>query len=460
MGKKTTESNSDSFVGIFGYIKGLEKENRKLANDNKELAKKLDSKRYKLMDVVVDSAYRLFKKDSKKKKLIDENKDVSLKYISFELPERRVIKNRIDIINVNFYDWDGRVLYKGGAERYVFDLACLVKKMGFKPRILQCSNVFFEKKYRGIEVIGIGAGDRNDMRENSFLFAKFCRDAELLIASPLELACEIKDVPTIGINHGINFDGDWNRSDKASVRDYAVYIDALRNVKKCVCVDTNFINWTRTIDYKSSLKEKYIPNYVDAEKFAEIAKKKRNDKVVFVYPRRIYNARGADIAIEAFDEILKQYKDRVIVRFVGQVDNQEIGKKLDALMKKYEKNVFHYEYDMEEMPKAYEGADVVLVPTRYCEGTSLSCIEGMVSGAAIITTDVGGLPNLVIDGYNGKLISPVAEDLERAMKEMIDNPEERKQLAKNGQLVAKKAFNKNNWDKKWKQIIDKAMAKS
>ena len=92
---------------------------------------------------------------------------------------------------------------------------------------------------------------------------------------------------------------------------------ALNNVDYCVCVDTNFINWTRTQDYNLSLKEYYIPNYFNKNQFKVIKKRKNKDKIVFVYPRRIYSARGYDITIDAFREIFKKYKKlpRALLKF-------------------------------------------------------------------------------------------------------------------------------------------------
>lgn len=452
MSKKKNNSEYD-FAELYYYTKKLEKKNEELAIDNVELAKKLNAKRYKLVDYAVDSIYSVLNRRNNRKEMIKRNLQIRLDSFDYKLPKRKITKGRVDIINVNFYDWDGEVLYKGGAERYVFDLACLLKKAGYNPRILQCSNKKFEKIYRGIDVIGIGSGDKNDMKKCSTSFAYYCRSAELIIASPLELAANIIDIPIIGINHGINFDGDWNHYSEKYSPDYSVYMEALEKVKSCVCVDTNFINWTRTIDYANSVKEVYIPNYYDDKSF-KVAKKKNKDKIVFVYPRRIYNARGADITIEAFDKVLSKYKEKVILNFVGQIDNDEIGDKLNNFMNKYHKNVFHFEYEMSEMSKAYEDADVVLVPTRYCEGTSLSCIEGMASGAAVITTTVGGLPNLVIDGYNGRLIAPTAEDLEKAVVEMITNSDLRNTLAENGKKVAASSFKKDIWDKKWLDLVE------
>ena len=186
-----------------------------------------------------------------------------------------------------------------------------------------------------------------------------------------------------------------------------------------------------------------------------IKKRKNKDKIVFVYPRRIYSARGYDITIDAFREIFKKYKNKAIINFVGQIDNEEARKKLTKFKKDFPKNVFHNEYDMQDMSKAYEDADVVLIPTRYCEGTSLSCIEGMASGSAIIATNVGGLPNLVFDGYNGRLISPTAEELTNAIEEMIVNSDLRNQFAKHSKEIATASLEKNIWDERWKKIFQK-----
>lgn len=444
------DNRKNNFAEIIGELK---KENKILRNDNRELAVKLNSKRYRAVDFATDAFYALIKRANKRKQLIDRNLNAEKTKLRGAL-KRKVVSGRVDIINVNFYDWDGQTVFKGGAERYVYDLACLLKEMGYKPRLLQCSNIPFKKKYNGIEVIGIGVGDKGNIRTCSLVYNDYCKDAEFVIASPLELASEIEDVPVIGINHGVNFDSEWNKYNPKAQGLFGCHMAALKNVLSCVCVDTNFINWTRTQDYALAQKERYIPNYYDPKQFSNI-KRKKNDKIVFVYPRRLYSARGADITTKAFEKVLPEYKDKIILNFVGQVDNEKAQKDLDRIMGAFPENVFHFEYSMEEMPKAYEDADVVLVPTRYSEGTSLSCIEGMASGAALIVTNVGGLPNLVIDGFNGRVISPTVDDLVDAIVEMIENPDLRKRMSKNGLVVAEEAFSKKKWEEGWRKEISR-----
>ena len=441
----------------------LKEKNNNLLEHNRELVNLLSIKRYKLADSIVNIMHKMIHRVGKKELVVAE----VIKEIEQEEKEeeeekstnvkRKIIRGKVDIINMNFYHWDGEAVFRGGAERYIYDLACLLKEIGLTPRILQCSKKPFKKKYRGIDVVGLGIGDGITTDEISATFNDYCKDCEFIIASPLSLACEIKDVPVIGINHGVNFDGPWNVYEKQTLGMSNELMRALKNTIKCVCVDTNFINWTRTQDYNITAKEIYIPNYYDGKKFKKNkTKNKKMEKLTFMYPRRDYESGGSDILIEAFRKILIKYKGKIDLKIVGQIDNDEVGEKLKKFLADFPDSVSHHEYDMDEMAGVYEGVDVVLIPTKYSEGTSLSCIEAMASGITVLTTYVGGLSNLVIDGFNGKLIDPTAEALIEGVEELIDNPELRKTLAINGAKVAEAAFNKEKWETKWKKVIIEA----
>ena len=438
-------------------IARLEEELASASSENDALRKRLSAKRYRLMDKLADSVYGVPKMLGLKK---DSDPVVELekaKHLRKLVPKQvQVVERKVDIININFYDQKGGVVYKGGAERYVYDLACLLKELHYHVRILQCSDIPFEKEYRGIKVIGIGNGAIKDVWAISSLYNDFCADCEFVIASPLILAARIVDVPVIGINHGVDFDTEWNiyrRGQPMPSREE--YLEALKNVDVCVCVDTNFINWTRTVDYNLSLKEKFVPNYYNKKQFGSIRKKEQqpNEKIVFAFPRRINAARGHDLVIAAVRKVVEEYKDRVVLNFVGQIDSETAGEELAEFMKEFPSNVFYYSYEMEDMAEAYERADVILIPSKYCEGTSLSCIEAMAFEKPIIATNVGGLSNLIIDHFNGLLIPPTAEDLERAVLDMIENGDLRIKLAKNAKMVANSTLEKKNWESRWEQII-------
>ena len=86
-------------------------------------------------------------------------------------------------------------------------------------------------------------------------------------------------------------------------------------------------------------------------------------------------------------------------------------------------------------------SDIYCQPSR-SEGLSISILEGMTHSLPIVATKVGGIPELVIDGYNG-FLSPVYEDsvaLAANLERLIMNSAERKVLGKNSYRLYKEKY--------------------
>lgn len=362
---------------------------------------------------------------------------------------------RVDILNFNFFDWDGVALYKGGAERYIYDLSLLLKGMGWSPRILQRANRAFLVDYRGIPVVGVEITGEYNFCNLSARYAELCKDADLVIASPLELACKLYGLKVIGINHGIHWDNQSRNLRNYHIQNYQDIFDGLEIAHTVVAVDTNFINWVRTYSYSMSRKIKYLPNYFDAQKFRP-ADKDFSGRIRVLYPRRLYAPRGVFLVFEAFEYLLSTYRF-LELHLVGQADAHVIPI-VNEFIKRFPNQVIWEELDMDEMYQAYEKSHIVIIPTMWAEGTSLSCIEGMATNNAIIATNVGGLPNLVIDGYNGLLISPTSQELQHAVEYLLHNRYLISKLASNGLEVAK-AFEKKKWEERWTKVIKSATEK-
>ena len=359
-------------------------------------------------------------------------------------------KKTLDIINVNFFDWNGEVLYKGGAERYVADLAEVASKRGYSVRIIQRGNYAFERNFQGFQVLGVVEGGAHwDFERLSSAFARVVSSSDVVIASPLELACNIVgDLRIIGINHGIHWDSDMNRHQNKG--NYDLIVAGARNSQAVVGVDTNFMNWFRTIDWPLSLKVQYIPNYVGEEFFIG-EDKDFSGKLNVLYPRRLYKARGLYITLAAFESLFGEF-DGVHLTFCGQADEVDASN-VHSFMRRYDGRVSWIERGMDEMPSVYRDAHISLIPTLYAEGTSLSCLEALASGNVVVATNIGGLPNLVLDNFNGLLISAHPGALRMAISSLLTTREKCATYSRNGREVAR-AFMKSRWVQSWVSLLD------
>jgi UDP-glucose:(heptosyl)LPS alpha-1,3-glucosyltransferase len=63
---------------------------------------------------------------------------------------------------------------------------------------------------------------------------------------------------------------------------------------------------------------------------------------------------------------------------------------------------FHYGGSRTDMGSIHHAADLFVLPTRY-EAFCLAIVEALASGVPVITTDVPGARDLILDGVNGRL---------------------------------------------------------
>ena len=366
---------------------------------------------------------------------------------------RQSVTERIDILNVNFFDWDGDKLFKGGAERYVTDLAQLCKKMGVSVRLLQNANRPFERTFNGFPVIGIPSHRTAwDFRVISKALSEHCGQADLVITSPLELAaCVERELqPIVSINHGVHWDSVGNTHSADNGQHRQLILEALWRSAETVAVDTNFINWVRTIDWELARSLRYIPNYVDLDAFKAIDKD-FTGPLHILYPRRLYPARGLDLTFDAFETLLMRHSD-IQLTFCGQANEVDLERVL-RFVKRHQSRAKWVEKEFDQMESVYLESHVVLIPTLHSEGTSLSCIEAMATNNAVIATDVGGLPNLIINRFNGLLIQPDSNELIRAVELLYGDRALCSRLATNA-ISTSSAFAHAHWVEQWQYVID------
>lgn len=115
----------------------------------------------------------------------------------------------------------------------------------------------------------------------------------------------------------------------------------------------------------------------------------------------ISKRKGAYDIVEVFKEI-KDYP--VAINMYGNGDVEEL---INIVKEKHLEHVVKVNgwISGDKINKAYKAAHIYILPS-YNEGLPMSILEAMSFGLPIISTNVGGIPDAVIDGSNGFLITP------------------------------------------------------
>jgi glycosyltransferase involved in cell wall biosynthesis len=223
-----------------------------------------------------------------------------------------------------------------------------------------------------------------------------------------------------------------------------------------VCVDYNYYNWIRTLDeIPDTMHLAVIPNYasngisqVEFEKKLNSITDLRKSKIVLA--RRLTRYRGAQLFADVVKRLLENYPE-LDITIAGDGDLEENLKAGFA----DNKNVHMTKYSAEQSIDFHKQFDIAVVPTIYSEGTSLSLCEAMAAGCMPIATHVGGLTNLIIDSFNGKLCYPSEDAVYNALEELINKDiDEYKVLLRNSYNTYTSALNKDKWEERWIQFIN------
>lgn len=393
---------------------------------------------------------------------VEEFLNINNNYDFLKCSADLVRNDSVDLHTATFLDANGYNYFSGGAERYINDLYSLFGKFNIDFNVYQWGEYQWVRRIDNINIISLAKGvEKLDLSVEGVQgygddFYDYSSYSKLAIYSPFFFKGKYTNKNAIGISHGVGWDNEYvnHKNGEQFWNANKHIIDSGKSFDNIVSVDTNTANWFQTIDYKASRKFHVIPNYVDTNIFNPTNKKNNEDKIIIAYPRRLYAPRGLYFVLNILDELMGKYSN-IELHFVGKGETKDI-EKINEKINKWGDRVKCYSLLPENMIDIYNISDIVLIPTIYSEGTSLSCLEAMATKNAIISTRVGGLTDLIIDRYNGILINPNEKDLKEALIQLIENKDLRELYAQNAMRVST-AFSKEIWEQKWVKFISKVI---
>lgn len=362
----------------------------------------------------------------------------------------RLAQPQLSIFSVLFYDAEGREFLHGGAERYLIDLAEVAASKGLDTVVYQASSRGrWTQSYRGLTVHGV-PWDFSDLKELSVALHRAAPPAALNVYSPFVLAAVAVDKPAIGISHGVFWDAPGNHFHEGANEE--LVLSGLLHCDETVSVDTNTINFVRAIRSGLASDLRYVPNYVSEEFFTAAGPDRDADEVVIGFPRRLYDARGLGLIERVIPHVLREFP-HARFELVGGISAED-RPRLDRLLAEDPRRVTWRQVQPDQMSGVYPGFDIALVPTVHSEGTSLSALEAMAAGNCVVATNVGGLPDIVVDGVSGVLIEPTAEALHEALTSLLDDPDTVRRLGEQARDFARH-FSKARWTRSWDAVFER-----
>ena len=164
-----------------------------------------------------------------------------------------------------------------------------------------------------------------------------------------------------------------------------------------------------------------------------------DDRLHLLYMGEISNRKGAFDLLNAIVAEKEYFKDKIILRIGGnEVDGNIKGFIKDNGLEDF----VSYEgwISGDKKIDCLNWEDVYILPS-YNEGLPIAILEAMSYSHPVISTPVGGIPEVISNYKNGILVTPGNHtEIANAIKYYIDNNEEIKLQGKNGYKIVKDFF--------------------
>jgi glycosyltransferase involved in cell wall biosynthesis len=206
-------------------------------------------------------------------------------------------------------------------------------------------------------------------------------------------------------------------------------------------------------------KIRVIHNGVDVDKFKPAADKLKakaelgfnpEDKAILSVGR-LYARKGLFTLIESMALVTRKFKNAKFI-IAGKGLSNEMKKLVNYAAKLGVKDniVFTGYFPDKELPRLYQAADIFAFSTFY-ENLPFAVLEALSSGLPVVTTRVGGIPEMIEDGKNGFLVEPSnARELADRILYYLEHPAVASEMA----LLARKNI-ENHFD--WRLIVKKVV---
>ncbi len=335
----------------------------------------------------------------------------------------------------------------GGAQKYVFDLASEMNEKGDYEIIVAYGKPFGELNKK-LKKIGIRTIEIDELERDVNLLGEFkvAKNFWKILKDEKPDIIHLNS-PKIGglgaflgrlanINKIIYTAHGWTFNEKRPLWQiilikYFSWLTILLSHKTIVLakkeykqvIDWFFVNDKKLIHIYNGIKPIYFLNRDQAQE--NFAGKVLNDDLVIGTIAELHKNKGLKYGIKAFKKLVRENKNlpnrQTGLKFIiiGEGEDREY---LEKKLNKYglNDNVFLVGA-IDDASKYLKAFDIFLLPSVK-EGFPFALLEAGLAKLPVISTEVGGIPELISDGENGILVEDKEEDeIEDALRVLISD---------------------------------------
>ena len=206
-------------------------------------------------------------------------------------------------------------------------------------------------------------------------------------------------------------------------------------------------------------KIRVIHNGVDTQKFKPTSDKRKvkaelglnPDDIAILSVGRLYARKGLFTLIECMPAVVKQFRNaKFVISGKGQSSEMEKLVAHATRLGVRDNIVFTGYFPDKKLPKLYQAADVFAFSTFY-ENLPFAVLEALSTGLPVVTTNVGGIPEMIDSSKNGFLVQPFnAGQLSDKILYCLEHPAAAAELGAKARQVILERFD-------WRLIVQKVL---
>ena len=174
----------------------------------------------------------------------------------------------------------------------------------------------------------------------------------------------------------------------------------------------------------------------DSNTLDSLKYRRTSDECRLLFLSRLVREKGVYELADAFKNIASENKEASLVYAGNGPEECALKKHVKGLGLEGRVTFAGYVRGQDKV-RVLDESDIFVFPTYYGEGCPVALLEAMAAALPVITTPVGGIPNIVQPRHNGILLNSVdAQSIAEALRELLDDKQLRKAISENNRKDA------------------------